>query len=169
MEWVTRIPVLQMGNGSIERTPPRSYDDLGALRIEDPDHPDRVVVAAGAPWFMTLFGRGSLWASEMALPVNQSLALGTLQTLADRQGQVLDPMSEEEPGKILHEVRLGLSSGLSLGGKPEYYSSVDATPLFVLGAVSRRGSPRRPLPPCCPTRTGQWTGSRDYGDRDGVG
>ncbi|MDR7085096.1 glycogen debranching enzyme [Arthrobacter ginsengisoli] len=108
---MARIPVLQMGNGSIERTLQRSYDDLGALRIEDPDHPDRVVVAAGAPWFMTLFGRDSLWASEMALPVDPSLALGTLQTLADRQGQVLDPMSEEEPGKILHEVRLGVSSG----------------------------------------------------------
>jgi glycogen debranching enzyme len=61
----------------------RSYDDLGALRIEDPAHPERIVVAAGAPWFMTLFGRDSLWASEMALAVDPSLALGTLQTLAD--------------------------------------------------------------------------------------
>ena len=85
-EWVARIPVLQMGNRSIERTLRRSYDDLGALRIEDPDHPERVVVAAGAPWFMTLFGRDSLWASVMAMPVDPSLALGTLQTLADRQG-----------------------------------------------------------------------------------
>lgn len=105
-EWVSRIPLVQMGNRSIERTLRRSYDDLGALRIEDPDHPDRVVVAAGAPWFMTLFGRDSLWASEMALPVDPSLALGTLRTLADRQGRVVDRMSEEESGKILHEVRL---------------------------------------------------------------
>lgn len=60
-EWVARIPVLQIGNRSIERTLRRSYDDLGSLRIEDPDHPDRVVVGAGAPWFMTLFGRDSLW------------------------------------------------------------------------------------------------------------
>ena len=117
-----------MGNRSIERTLRRSYDDLGALRIEDPDHPDRVVVAAGAPWFMTLFGRDSLWASVMAMPVDPSLALGTLQTLADRQGTVVDPMTEEEPGKILHEVRLDVSSGLSLGGKSTYYGSVDATP-----------------------------------------
>ncbi len=63
-EWVAKIPVLHMGNRSIERTLRRSYDDLGALRIEDPNHPERVVVAAGAPWFMTLFGRDSLWASE---------------------------------------------------------------------------------------------------------
>ena len=152
-EWVAKIPVLQMGNRSIERTLRRSYDDLGALRIEDPDHPERVVVAAGAPWFMTLFGRDSLWASDMALPVDPSLALGTLQTLADRQGSVVDPMSEEEPGKILHEVRLDVSSGLALGGKSAYYGSVDATPLFVtvLGAVEplgiRRGDHRRPAAP----------------------
>lgn len=171
MEWVARIPVLQMGNRSIERTLQRSYDDLGALRIEDPGHPDRVVVAAGAPWFMTLFGRDSLWAPEMALPVDPSLALGTLQTLADRQGRVLDPMSEEEPGKILHEVRLGVSSGLSLGGKPEYYGSVDATPLFVsvLGAVSRWGFAKETIAALLPNadRALEWI--RDYGDRDGDG
>ncbi|GAA4039536.1 hypothetical protein GCM10023063_26130 [Arthrobacter methylotrophus] len=66
---MAKIPVLHMGNRSIERTLRRSYDDLGALRIEDPNHPDRVVVAAGAPWLMTLFGRDSLWASVMAMPV----------------------------------------------------------------------------------------------------
>ncbi|MDR6507682.1 glycogen debranching enzyme [Arthrobacter oryzae] len=160
MEWVARFPVLQMGNGSIERTLPRSYDDPGAFRIEDPDHPDRVVGAAGAPWFMTLFGRDSLWASEMALPVDPSLALGTPQTLADRQSRVVDPMSEEEPGKILHEVRLGLSSGLSLGGKPEYYGSVDATPLFVsvLGAVSRWGFAKGTIAALLPNADRAWTG-----------
>jgi glycogen debranching enzyme len=170
-EWVAKIPVLQMGNRSIERTLRRSYDDLGALRIEDPNHPDRVMVAAGAPWFMTLFGRDSLLASHMALPVDPSLALGTLQTLADRQGTVVDPMSEEEPGKILHEVRLGVSSGLSLGGKSVYYGSVDATPLFVvvLGAVSRWGFAKDTIAALLPhaDRALEWI--RDYGDKDGDG
>jgi glycogen debranching enzyme len=88
---------------------------------------------------MTLFGRDSLWASLMALPVDPSLAFGTLQTLADHQGNAVDVMSEEEPGKILHEVRFGVSSGLALGGKSAYYGSVDATPLFValFGEVSQ--------------------------------
>jgi glycogen debranching enzyme len=170
-EWVAKIPVLQIGNRSIERTLRRSYDDLGALRIEDPNHPDRVVVAAGAPWFMTLFGRDSLWASEMAMPVDPSLALGTLQTLADRQGAVVDPMSEEEPGKILHEVRLDVSSGLSLGGKSTYYGSVDATPLFVmmLGSVSRWGFAKDTIAALLPhaDRALEWI--RDYGDKDSDG
>ncbi|RDV12752.1 amylo-alpha-1,6-glucosidase [Arthrobacter sp. RT-1] len=170
-EWVAKIPRLHMGNRSIERTLRRSYDDLGALRIEDPAHPERIVVAAGAPWFMTLFGRDSLWASEMALPVDPSLALGTLQTLADRQGKVVDPMSEEEPGKILHEVRLGVSSGLALGGKSVYYGSVDATPQFVmtLGSVSRWGFAKDIIAALIPhaDRALDWV--RDYGDKDGDG
>jgi glycogen debranching enzyme len=129
------------------------------------------VVAAGAPWFMTLFGRDSLWASEMAMPVDSSLALGTLQTLADRQGSVVDLMSEEEPGKILHEVRLDVSSALSLGGKSAYYGSVDATPLFVtlLGAVSRWGFAAETIAALLPNadRALQWI--REYGDKDGDG
>jgi glycogen debranching enzyme len=170
-EWVAKIPVLQMGNRSIERTLRRSYDDLGALRIEDPHHRDRVVVAAGAPWFMTLFGRDSLWASVMAMPVDPSLALGTLQTLADRQGTVVDPMSEEEPGKILHEVRLDVSSGLSLGGKSTYYGSVDATPLFVLtlGSVSRWGFAKETIAALLPHADRALDWIRDYGDKDGDG
>ncbi|WP_115787198.1 glycogen debranching N-terminal domain-containing protein [Arthrobacter silvisoli] len=170
-EWVAKIPKLHMGNRSIERTLRRSYDDLGALRIEDPAHPERIVVAAGAPWFMTLFGRDSLWASEMALPVDPSLALGTLKTLADRQGRMVDPMSEEEPGKILHEVRLGVSSGLSLGGKSVYYGSVDATPQFVMAiaSVSRWGFAKDTIAALLPhaDRALDWV--RNYGDKDGDG
>lgn len=170
-EWVGKIPKLHMGNRSIEKTLRRSYDDLGALRIEDPTHPERIVVAAGAPWFMTLFGRDSLWASEMAMPVDPSLALGTLQTLADRQGRVLDPVSEEEPGKILHEVRLDVSSSLALGGKSIYYGSVDATPLFVviLGSVSRWGFARDTIAALLPHADRALDWIRDYGDKDGDG
>jgi len=170
-EWVAKIPVVRMGNRSIERTLRRSYDDLGALRIEDPNHPDRVVVAAGAPWFMTLFGRDSLLASHMAAPVDPSLALGTLQTLADRQGTVVDAVSEEEPGKILHEVRLDVSSGLSLGGKSVYYGSVDATPLFVcvLGTVSRWGFAKETIAALLPHADRALDWIRDYGDKDGDG
>lgn len=171
LEWVSKIPKVHMGNRSIERTLQRSYDDLGALRITDPAHPERVVVAAGAPWFMTLFGRDSLWASQMALAVDPSLALGTLQTLADRQGSVVDPISEEEPGKILHEVRLGVSSGLALGGKSVYYGSVDATPLFVLalGSVSRWGFAKDAIAALLPHADRALDWIRDYGDKDGDG
>lgn len=68
--WVASIPPVRIGNPSIERIVARSYADIGPLRIVDPLNPDRMVVAAGAPWFMALFGRDSLLASFMAMPIN---------------------------------------------------------------------------------------------------
>jgi glycogen debranching enzyme len=167
-EWVAKIPVVRMGNRSIERTLRRSYDDLGSLRIEDPAHPERNVVAAGAPWFMALFGRDSLWASIMALPVDPSLAIGTIQTLAERQGSAVNPRTEEEPGKILHEVRFDVSTGLALGGKSAYYGSVDATPLFValLGEVSRWGFAAETIAALMPHVDRALAWIRNYGDKD---
>ena len=48
----------------------------GPRRAADPrpGPPGRRVVAAGAPWFMALFGRDSLLTSWMALPLDQQLA-----------------------------------------------------------------------------------------------
>ena len=57
--------------------------DLAALRIVDEAHPDRPVVAAGAPWFMTLFGRDSLLTSWMTLPFDASLAGGARRELVE--------------------------------------------------------------------------------------
>ncbi|MDQ0678508.1 glycogen debranching enzyme [Arthrobacter pascens] len=169
--WDTRIPLTRVGNPSVERSLLRSHNDIGALRIVDPQHPDRVVVAAGAPWFMALFGRDSLLSSFMVLPVDASLALGTLQTLADRQGSVVDVLTEEQPGRILHEVRFGVGTGLALGGKSAYYGTADATPLFVtlLGEVSRWGAAADDIAALLPhaDRALEWI--RDYGDRDGDG
>lgn len=110
----------------------RSLDDIGALRIFDPDHVDRMVVAAGAPWFMTLFGRDSLLTSWMTLPVDHALAHGVLAELADTQGRRHDTATEEDPGRILHEVRFDRLTARLLGGEGRYYGSVDATPLFVM-------------------------------------
>lgn len=102
-------------------------NDLGALRIDGP----RPYVAAGAPWFMTLFGRDSLLTAWMALPLDGTLALGTLQTLAESQGSKADPRTEEEPGRIMHELRRGPEGAALLGGD-HYYGTADATPLFVM-------------------------------------
>ncbi len=110
----------------------RSIDDLGALRIFDPDHPERLVVAAGAPWFMTLFGRDAIIASWMALLIDQTLALGVLAELADTQGTTTDERSEEQPGRILHEVRFDRLSAELFGGDGKYFGSIDSTPLFVM-------------------------------------
>jgi len=141
LAWQSGSPVSSLEDDAMERVVRQSQQDLGALRIFDPDHPDRPVIAAGVPWFMALFGRDSLLTSLMALPLDPALALGTLQTLAGLQGQREDASSEEQPGRILHEVRLGATTNLALGGRSVYYGTIDATPLFVvvLGELARWG------------------------------
>jgi glycogen debranching enzyme len=167
--WLVTAPVVHTTDTALARTLERSRVDLGALRIFDPDEPDVAVVAAGAPWFMTLFGRDSLLTSYMSLALDQSLALGTLQTLARLQGQRDDPASEEEPGRILHEVRFGAEPALALGGSSVYYGTADATPLFVvlLGELRRWGLAGDEVDRLLPhaERALRWIVER--GDRDG--
>jgi glycogen debranching enzyme len=169
--WEEDVPRLSVADRTVEAVLTRSQADLGSLRIFDAEHPERVAVAAGAPWFMALFGRDSLLSSYMALPVDPGLAMGTLQTLASLQGEKVDAGTEEEPGRILHEVRLGATAGLAMGGGQAYYGTADATPLFVtlLAELSRWGLAGEALGSLLPhaDRALEWV--QKYGDRDGDG
>ena len=117
----------------------RSLDDLRLLRLaaRGADDVEEEFIGAGAPWFLTLFGRDSLWTARMLLPVTTDLAMSTLRLLAHHQGTRTDDVTAEEPGKILHEVR---SAGFSLGEDdgadrhlpPVYYGTIDATPLWAM-------------------------------------
>ena len=83
----------------------QSVDDLRHLLLRDPLDRGDVFAAAGSPWYLTLFGRDSIWAARMMLPFGTELAAGTLRALARRQGTRHDADSAEQPGKIAHEVR----------------------------------------------------------------
>jgi glycogen debranching enzyme len=169
--WRGAAPVLSTPHAGLTRTLARSLEDLGALRMFDPDHPQRSIVAAGAPWFMAVFGRDSLLTSWMVLPLDQQLALGTLQTLASFQGRSVEPLSEEQPGRIPHELRFGRRASLALGGGNVYYGTVDATPLFVmlLGELRRWGIAPEQVDALLPAadRALEWL--LTYGDRDADG
>lgn len=171
-----KLRAWRRGNTRIEVDEPalaavlsRTETDLGALRVPDPGT-GRPFVAAGAPWFMTLFGRDSLLTAWMVLPLDLSLALGTLQTLAAAQGHTVDPVTEEEPGRILHELRLGPDSHRALGGN-RYYGSVDATPLFVmlLAEAWRWGAGDDQVRQLLPAADAALDWLDRYGDRDGDG
>jgi hypothetical protein len=111
----------------------QSLRDLDALRMELPSAPGSEFLAAGAPWFFTLFGRDSLWAARFLLPLGTEIAEGTLKVLAAFQGQNADPDTEEAPGKIMHELRREALTlhGENLSLPPVYYGTVDATALWV--------------------------------------
>ncbi|GAA3934839.1 aminotransferase [Amorphoplanes auranticolor] len=106
--------------------------DLDALCMPAPGVPGAVVPAAGAPWFLTVFGRDSLLASLFALSHRPELAAGTLRVLAAAQGRTTDDSRIEEPGKVLHEMRHGELATTGEVPYARYYGSVDATPLFLM-------------------------------------
>lgn len=169
--WRLGSPVVETADPGLAGVLRHSVEDIGALRIFDPSHAERAVVAAGAPWFMAVFGRDSLLTSWMVLPLDSSLALGTLQTLAEHQGSRSDPATEEEPGRILHEIRFGPSASLALGGGSVYYGSADATALFVmlLGELRRWGRADHEVRALMPhaDRAMRWL--LEFGDADGDG
>jgi glycogen debranching enzyme len=156
---------------ALTATVSRSQKDLAALGLVDPEEPDNVLIAAGAPWFMALFGRDSLLTSAMSLPVNPELAVGSCRALARYQGRQVEALTEEQPGRILHELRFGVDVSLALGGADRYYGSVDATPLFVMvvGQLARWGAEREVVDGLLPAvdRALEWI--ERYGDRDGDG
>ncbi len=110
----------------------RSLVDLAALRFSPMSLPGHSLPAAGLPWFMTMFGRDSIFTSLQALPFAPDLAASTLRALAQRQGTRFDDFREEEPGRILHEMRFGEMTAFEERPHSPYFGAVDATPLFVV-------------------------------------
>jgi glycogen debranching enzyme len=90
---------------------------------------------AGIPWFSTVFGRDGIITAMFMMWVDASLARGVLRTLAATQAVEVDPNSEAQPGKIIHEMRHGEMANLGEVPFGRYYGSVDATPLFVMLAA----------------------------------
>ncbi|PPI41833.1 amylo-alpha-1,6-glucosidase [Rathayibacter iranicus] len=140
----------------------RSISDLDALRMSvDGDE----VLAAGAPWYLALFGRDSIWAARLCLPFDPDLALSTLRVLARHQGRIEDARTGESPGKILHERREVDGDGRASIS----FASSDATPLWILLLVEAldAGVPRAALSDLLPalTRATEWLAHRIERDR----
>ena len=107
----------------------RAADDLRALHVEVDGEP---ALSAGLPWYSTIFGRDAIITSLQTLPLNPGMARRTLRYLAARQGTREDPFTEEQPGKILHEIRRGEMARAGEIPHVPYYGSVDATPLWLV-------------------------------------
>jgi glycogen debranching enzyme len=132
-DWLERVPAFESDNALLTSVFDQSVVDLAALRITGELLGESYVLpAAGLPWFMTLFGRDTLITALQTLWVGPELSRGALHLLGVLQGVRIDDFRDEEPGKILHEVRNG---ELTLRGeKPHspYYGTADATPLWLI-------------------------------------
>ena len=130
--WLAGAPALDAEDPALARTYRASISDLGALRMRPDLDKGPTLPAAGLPWFMALFGRDSLIASFQALPYLPGLAATTLRVLAARQAEARDDFQEQEPGKILHELRFGELTSRRERPHSPYFGSADATPLFLI-------------------------------------
>jgi glycogen debranching enzyme len=159
----------------ISRLLQRSVSDLNSLRLAHVSHPHDTFLAAGAPWFFTMFGRDSIIAARMLLPINTAIAGGTLRALAGRQGTETDHTTAVQPGKILHEVRRTVltmaESGHALRLPPVYYGTIDATPLWIclLHDAWKAGMPDAEVEELLPNLQDALEWLRDHGDLDGDG
>jgi glycogen debranching enzyme len=132
-DWLERIPRLESDSSLLESTFRQSVVDLAALRIQgDLLGEHYVLPAAGLPWFMTLFGRDTLITSLQTLWIGPGLARGALHLLGALQGTRVDDFRDEEPGRILHEVRSGELTQLGEMPHSPYYGTTDATPLWLI-------------------------------------
>ncbi|MCI0353379.1 MAG: hypothetical protein L0Z53_28505 [Acidobacteriales bacterium] len=127
--WASSSTHFNSSNDVFDATLNTAIEDFHALQIPDGNEH---VIAAGIPWFATLFGRDSIIAAYQSLALNPKLAVDTLRVLARYQGTTKNDWRDEEPGKILHEFRTGEMTRSGEMPFGPYYGSVDATPLFLI-------------------------------------
>src|SRR5579871_4462523 len=128
-QWQSTSTIFSSSHGVFDAALDTAIGDFHALQIPDGD---QCTIAAGIPWFATIFGRDSIIASYQALSLNPQLAIDTLRVLARYQGTEYNDWRDEEPGKILHELRTGEMTRSGEMPFGPYYGSVDATPLFLI-------------------------------------
>jgi glycogen debranching enzyme len=130
--WLSRAPRLECDWKPLKQAYDRSLVDLAALRFSTLTAGRHALPAAGLPWFMTMFGRDSIFTSLQSLPFAPELAATTLRELGARRGIHVDNFRDEEPGRILHEMRYGELTAFEERPHSPYYGSADATPLYVV-------------------------------------
>jgi glycogen debranching enzyme len=127
--WVQQITRIHADKGAFNQIIERAEQDMYLLRQSFGQYK---TVSAGVPWFSTLFGRDSIITASQTLMLNSQIAKETLMLLAAYQGKIDDEWREEEPGKILHEIRLGEMARCQEIPHTPYYGTVDATPLWLM-------------------------------------
>jgi glycogen debranching enzyme len=171
-DWQRDVLKADSSNDAFRRLFRQATDDLGALRLPIPGAGHmQLVPAAGLPWFVALFGRDSLIVSLQTALACSDFARGTLDVLGALQATERDDYRDAEPGKIMHELRLGELAKLKLVPHTPYYGTADAPPLYLITlhtawcCTGDRDLLKRHLPTA--ERCLDWIDK--YGDRDGDG
>jgi glycogen debranching enzyme len=171
-KWQQEALKVKTGSELFGRLFGQAVEDVASLRLPIENH-DRLqfLTAAGVPWFVGLFGRDSLIASIQNAPIHAGFARGVLDALGVYQATERDDYRDAEPGKILHELRLGELAHFGAVPHSPYYGTADATPLYliVLHEAWRCTGDRGLLERHYQTALGCLDWIDRYGDRDGDG
>lgn len=127
--WMARCTTFHSNDRFFNQWLTRNQMDLGTMVVDTAGGP---LITAGIPWYTVPFGRDSLITCLQTMIVQPAITQGTLRFLARWQGEEVNDWRDEEPGKILHEVRQGQLANLGQVPHTPYYGTVDATPLFVV-------------------------------------
>jgi glycogen debranching enzyme len=130
--WDARCTAFVSDDQRFDRLIATSAADLRALIMPAPGGE---ILAAGIPWYVAPFGRDALMSAGEAMILNPDLARDALTCLAKLQAKEDDPWRDAEPGKILHELRVGELAGAGYVPHSPYYGTIDATPLFLIRAA----------------------------------
>ena len=128
-DWRNHVTRIRSDKNTFNRVIERAEQDVYLLRQS---FGKGKVLSAGVPWFSTLFGRDSIIAASQTLMLDPTIARETLTILADYQGKNEDDWRDEQPGKILHELRMGEMARCQEIPHTPYYGTVDATPLWLM-------------------------------------
>lgn len=128
-EWRNCATRIRTNNKAINEVIEQAEQDIYLLRQS---WGKGKALSAGIPWFSTLFGRDSIIAASQTLILDPAIARSTLEILAEYQGKTWDEWRDEQPGKILHEIRLGEMARCNEVPHTPYYGTVDATPLWLM-------------------------------------
>lgn len=146
----------------------RSAYDLALLRATTAQ---ASYIHAGIPWFATIFGRDGLITALQTLSFFPAVTQDIVRTLAALQGREHNAERDEEPGKIIHEMRYGEMAAVGEVPFGRYYGSIDATPLFVLllAEYAERTADLTLVQELWPAAVAAMQWIDRYGDSDGDG
>ena len=170
--WRDEVLKVETSNEEVYRFYRQAVEDIASLRLPaNESSPSQFITAAGVPWFVALFGRDTLIASLQTTMAYPKFARAALSALGEWQAKERDDERDAEPGKIMHELRLGELAHFKLIPHTPYYGTADATPLYLIllhHAWLCLGDDDL-LEQHIETAEGCLAWIDDYGDRDGDG
>lgn len=128
-QWRKSVTAIDTGHELVNFSIERCYNDLYILRQPTPKGNG---LAAGIPWYCTIFGRDSSITGLQIVPFMPDLARDCITVLASYQGKQSNKFTSEEPGRIMHEIRFGELARVKHIPHIPYYGTVDATQLWLM-------------------------------------